>query len=623
MKKALTLIIALLMLVAFVSCGETPVDTSATAQTDATTSTEATTAEKPDDPIPEVILNDVVYEDIGEYLRLMYNPAYCTVTYETKAALGSKESATFTIEMKEGYIFDGWTTVDIIPNLKANNTLGKVVTENVFTVEATEDDIPENSPSGRLMVIPNYSVSLNYDANGGKAKDGSSTFTQTYPVTWYKCPTTLPAQGYFVRDGYTLVEYNTKADGTGYGISLGSRTYMADEPSINLYCIWEKQNDASEFTYTTKGKNASITSYTGTSDTIVFPDTIGGKTVAYISGDFEAPNATVKKIVLPENLRGVESYAFSSLYDLEELVMFDYVTEISDSCFDSEVFTKLRVNAKYDLFSNWQQVQTTLKLDRLVYAMNSGRKMFLIYGGSGALNGLDSAQIDEALNHEYIVINMGSNAQASAAYYFDWFEDVVDEDDIILWMPECGNWMLGENTFHNRLWEVNTGNYDNLRYIDISKFERVFDSYTSYAWSHEQYQKSWERCSINYTPYGDAAGIRESKGSTYSYRFQFSLSGSSYDYMASLITKIAAKGTTLFYTYAAVDQSAPGTSQKDLEGYRDTVIGRYKELVCISEYTTPYVENSMMYDSEWHLTNAGAVYRTEKLTADIVKALEK
>lgn len=90
-----------------------------------------------------------------------------------------------------------------------------------------------------ITVYANYSVSVIYNANGGTAKDGGELYTQKYSVVMYKCPNTLPDKGYFVRDGYTLVEYNTKADGSGTAVGLGSRIATDGESSMELYCIWK------------------------------------------------------------------------------------------------------------------------------------------------------------------------------------------------------------------------------------------------------------------------------------------------------------------------------------------------------------------------------------------------
>ena len=71
-----------------------------------------------------------------------------------------------------------------------------------------------------------------------------------------------PEDGSFVRDGYTLVGYNTKADGTGEAVSLGGRIQAFGAASLDLYCMWEENTPETDFTYETSSGTAAITGYT-------------------------------------------------------------------------------------------------------------------------------------------------------------------------------------------------------------------------------------------------------------------------------------------------------------------------------------------------------------------------
>ncbi|MBQ0125925.1 MAG: hypothetical protein KBS59_06350, partial [Clostridiales bacterium] len=294
MKKILCFALVLLMCAALVSCGDDPSGTTEPTQpttpTTASTLPSSSATDEPDIPVVIDIKNDPVKTDVGEYVTVMYNPAYANIETDVKKGVGSKENVTLTLTLNDGYVFDGWS----VGNIMANGAKC-VSTELTFTYEASESDT-----GARTMVYPNYSATLVYHANGGTSTTGE-LFTQTYPVTWYKCPSTLPEQGYFTREGYTLVEYNTKPDGTGYGVSLGSRMPLDDKPSVELYCIWAKQNDASDFDYVTNGGNIVIKGYKGTSETVVIPDTIDGKKVTTIH-DLGEPETAVKTVILSKNV---------------------------------------------------------------------------------------------------------------------------------------------------------------------------------------------------------------------------------------------------------------------------------------------------------------------------------
>ncbi|MCQ2770593.1 MAG: hypothetical protein MJ236_02205 [Clostridia bacterium] len=649
MKKVLCLLLAIVTVLSLVACGGNVEDSSSTdnvattegtnattvgtqgteATTDATTtnSEETTGTGGPIDPVVESYGYTII--DVGEYAQVWVRPGICDVKADVNKGLGSKETLTLTVTLAPGFVFDGWTLTNSIANSKdklngSTETYDKVlVTDTTYEITVSEDIIPDGRD--RILIVPNYSYTVTYYTNDGLSKDGKTTYVQKYPAVAYNCAVTLPEQGFFSRDGYTLVEYNTKADGTGYGVSLGSRMPMGGKPTVELYCIWVKQNDASEFTYTTSGSSAVITGYNGTATTVVIPDMIDGKEVKSISTF--TTKTPVTEVILSKNVVSVEKKAFTSLKTLESLVMYDCITKISDTAFAQGALKHLRVNASLNLFSGWQQVQSTIKLDRVVDAAYSGKKLFFIYGGSGAHNGLDCVQIDDALKGEYYIVNVGSNAQCSAAYYFDWFEDLVDGDDVILWMPECGNWMLGDTRFHDRLWEINAGYYDSLRYVDISKFTQVFDSYQTYANSyHASQQCSYDTFWKSGDTYGDNAGVRASAGKTYYYDLdaagRWDISLETYTHQAELIAKMKEQGNKMLFTFPAMDESGGGISQQSLEYYRDDVLEAFPGLECISGWETPLVPNKMMYDSEWHLTLDGAIYRTSKLVPDIVNALK-
>lgn len=109
----------------------------------------------------------------------------------------------------------------------------------------------------------------------------------------------------------------------------------------------------------------------------------------------------------------------------------------------------------------------------------------VIVGGSGSMNGFDSAAISKKYGDEYVIINLGTNANISAAIYYEYLSSVLDKDDIILWAPEAGEYVLGYTNMHIRAWEFQSGHYDIFRSVDISKYTKVFSSFASYARAHK------------------------------------------------------------------------------------------------------------------------------------------
>lgn len=624
MKKFIALFLALIVCVGVAACNTKPAgestttttvitptetttdkgssQTETTATTDITTETTSTTT-----PVdPEITTeNDPVTITVGKYVSVMYNPAYCEVTGNAKAGVGSKETVTLSIKMKDGYIFDGWSIDKALIN---GAELSEASTTYSFTT------------SKEAKIIPNYSVKVIYDANGGKAANGTNTVEQTFSVVWYKCPMTLPEQGYFTREGYTLSEYNTKPDGSGTAISLGSRVYMDDKPTATLYCIWEKQSPEADFEYTVSNGKTTLKKYKGTDDTVVIPDKLGGFAVNKIAGGaFE--DATCTKVILPATVREVEDSAFT-FSDIESIVFFDSLVNISDRAFDNGQLKHMRINSALGIFNHWSQIQATTKVDRLVYATGKGLRKMVIYGGSGALHGLDCAQIDEALDGKYYIINMGSNAQVSAAAYFEWFNTLVTDKDIVLWMPENGNYMLGDTRFDYRLFGATCGHYDAFKNIDLTNYSGVLSAYRSYASQHmTSDQPLTDVFSDSYDKYGDLITPRKSNGNAYTYNFW--VDPTQYKHMSSLISEMVSNGTKVYFTYAVMDGSSESITDELFDGYKEKLIAAFPDMVIISDYKNCLVDNEYMYNSEWHLTWEGAVVRTRQLVPDILAQLAK
>lgn len=632
MKKFISLILALALCASVTACssggddttqdGSTTVanstsDISSTSGTDTTSDTAQTTASDAttsgtQTPDPEITFgeNDVITLEAGKYINLIYNPAYCQITTSVEQGVGSRETVTLSITMKDGYTFNGWSKDKAISN---GGTRASKSTEYKLTA------------SGKTTVWANYSATIYYHGNGGTNKNGGETYTQTPSVVWYKCPNTLNDGGYFTREGYTLVEYNTKADGTGTAISLGSRVAMNEKGVMNLYCIWEKQNDEADFTVKASGSSVSITKYKGTSANVVVPETIGGKTVTTIaSSAFTGTN--VERVVLNKNITTIEDGAFKNCTKLETLVMFDTLMNVSDSSFSGSALKNLRVNAVLDMYDSWTTSWGNVKTDRFIWAASKDADIVAIYGGSGSYYGFDCAAIDEALGGKYEIVNLGSNANVSSSLYFEYLNAFMDEGDIVLWSPESGHYTLGSTSFSNRTWEFNAGHYDIFRSIDISNYSGVFYAYRSYAASHSASQKSFDAFDVSTSIYGDGISNREHKDQTYNYNYSMytnALENNSYAYIASLMKSMSEKGIEIYYTYAAMDKDGSGYNDSMMADYEAALTKAFPNLTVISEYKDCLVPNEYMFDSAWHMTLDGAKTRTQVVIRDLLAQLEK
>ncbi len=619
-KKLIAGILAASLCLAAVSCADTVETTDSTAETTtateettlqnettvdtaASTPTETTTAGGEENPIAAESSDDLESIQIENYLTLRYNAASADVSWEVKKGVGSRATVKLTAAVKDGYHFDGWSENDAIVN-------GKAVYAKELTCEFSV------SASSEKTVFLNTSMTVIYDTNGGSILKDSDR--DLFSVVFHQNPNTRPATGFFVRDGYTLTGYNTKADGSGESVSLGSKA-TGGAGTITLYCMWEKNNADADFETKSSGGGVAITGYKGTSETLVIPEKIGGKNVVTIEKN-AFKDASFTRAVIAKSVKRIENSAFDGCANLKTVVFFDTVADFSDNAFsDCGALKEVRINTTTKLLNEWYSCGAA-KIDRLIWAKD--KKKIIIIGGSGSLYGYDCEVIDNALNGEYEIINFGENAQISAIVYFDIAEDFVREGDIVLWCPEPGTYTLGYPQCSNRFWDFRKSNYDFTKYLNLDYYENFYSSFASFAsaLSGKGY-KEYDALSASMSKYGDDMSSRKWDGICYSYRFSYPMLGK--DALTELVGNITAKGASVYFSFAAMQESGmEKVKVPEVDAFEELVTS-IPGVVSISDYEDCILSDADFWNSAWHLTDAGSTKRSEQVAKDIKKELGK
>lgn len=640
-KKIVAFVMAALMVVLLVSCEKTPspeqssstestpLETTSsetaslentTASTEPSETTEGTDTSETtasgggeEIPDPQKEIPDIERLEIGNYVTLVYNAAACDVEYEVEKGLGSRQTVTLTAKMKDGFLFDGWSS----GNALANTTDWK----NQAILESANQTYRFEVSSSKTIYL-NCSMTLVYHANGGSLASGVSS-KETYSLVFYHNPNTRPEMGYFVRDGYTLVGYNTEADGSGEFVSLGAKVNANGDATIDLYCIWAENTPEDSFTYKTSGSSVTITGYTGDEDVVVIPQTLGGKKVTKIAeGAFT--QKSVKTVVIAKTVEQIEAYAFDRCENLTTVILFDtsFGTSagISENSFSQcENLKNIRINTSYTLTDTWQSYGAA-KLDRLIWAAD--KKKIIIIGGSGAYYGYNSQILKDALDGEYEIINFGENANISALLYFDIVEDFIREGDIVLWSPEPGEYTLGRTDCGNRFWDFRKSDYDFLKYVDISLYTDLLPTFASYcATLRTSNFKEFDALTTSVNQYGDDISSRQWNGQRFEYWFKYSLQAP--DELAELVSKISEKGGSVYFSFAAMQESGMSNIKEDDVLAFEEMLEEIPGIVSISDYQDCIYDDDMFYDSAWHMTAEGAQARSEQVASDILAQLQK
>lgn len=642
MKKILALIMALSFCIIAASCVKqgnnesstepnTTVSTTTTEtsseSTSQTTQTTTTTTGEVIPPVAEKIY-DIESEKVGDFVTVNYNADTCTVKTEVKKGVGSKQTVTITVEMRDGFIFDGISEDDAI----VNNASKKVSSSLTYKFDA----------SSETKIYVNTSMKIVYHTGDGKSSSGSKTFESTYALTGFHNPNTLPEKGYFVRDGYTLVEYNTKEDGSGTAVSLGGRVNAEGKAVLDLWCVWQKNTDESLFKYEIKNKEAHITGYTGNDEIVCIPETLGGATVTKITSD-AFKNADMKKVIIAKTVKNVSSGAFTNCKELETVVVFDgsFASEagegggwwggtpgISEDSFEGcDNFKNFYVNGTHNLYNDWTTRWGEKKLDRLVWAKD--KKKIIIVGGSGSYLGYDSEIIEKALNGEYEIINFGENANISALIYFDIIEDFVGEGDILLWSPEPGTLTLGNRNVCGfsdvRMWQFRQNDYSFLRYIDRSLYTNLISKFSTFTETLAKAEfATYGSFNKNSSKYGDGLDEANRKWNKNIYNYNFKYDVSAKEEMTALVKKLNEKGCSVYFTYAAMQKTGMEES-KVTDQIIEVYTNKLKEIgvTVISDYKDCIYPDEYFYDSAWHMIWKGAQERSRHVAEDLKKQLGK
>ena len=449
--------------------------------------------------------------------RYMYQFVAASKLDTSSAPNGSIASGTLiTLNARdESRAFIGWT-------VGAPYSAGAQVvsTSREYSVRVS----PDNVTDGALVIYSNYvdTDTILYHANGGKINTATDNMTHkefytvkasgevvelTYGaqyLSFMECASSFYDDGTFTREGYVLIEYNTKADGSGTSYSLGSKVPMLtpDLAPTQLYCIWAKDSLHSDFTYESVhipypfSKTATaphwvedgviITSYTGGDSLVVVPEKIDGKTViAIASGAFNDRKA-MTTLVLNRRIIKVADGSFIGCTNLETVYYPDSIYEMNNEAFDSDTYTSFKhlyVNATLaPRYVGCDTGALSVKLSRLLASENQNR--IILIAGSSAYQGFGTEYMEALLEGEYRVINFGTTRTTNGIMYLEAMHALAHEGDVVIYAPENSSYMFGETELY---WKTlrDLENMNNIyRYVDFSNYTNVFGSFTDFNKSY-------------------------------------------------------------------------------------------------------------------------------------------
>lgn len=542
-----------------------------------------------------------------------------------------KEDVSFLVKLKQGYILD---SADY-----SKTTITK--TKDVSVQKVTFHDMKYSTMI--TLDVKKSTKSIFYDANGGTLIKNSSTAIVKEPIilTHLRQNTSIGTD-YFCRDGYTLIGWNTKADGSGTQIGLGSRVDFTNH--MTLYAMWSKWSDASEFTYEVVSNQIVLTGYKGKDTILSIPGEIEYKKVVAISANtFE--NATAEVVILPNTMKNVEAEAFLHA-NLRELYLYDSLTNLSDYSFDGcNNLRTLHINAVerpvysgsyYDTFED--------KYDRLLSLKNT--KKIVLFSGSSSRFGYDSKAIKQAFP-SYEVENMGVFAYTNATPQLLLILQQMNKGDILIDSPEfdaAKRQFCTSYDFDDAFFAMIESNYDILTNLDLREFHKVFGSFATFLKNRQGMEtKSYDISAADfdeagnpsqvrtYNDYGDYIVSRPNAKTTtpiYNLQVEYTVSAFPKDYyidsLNAMYEKFLNQQIKVYFTYAPRNQLAIAKDATWIERQKlDAYLKQELNVPVISNLEDSLMSGIYFYGTDNHLSSEGVEIRTQNVIADLKEQMEQ
>lgn len=561
----------------------------------------------------------------GVYSLKIINDETCgTVTPGAGiSTVTENERVYLSVTEKSGYIFAGYS---LGATLDGGGLL--LSAERVYTY----------TPSDNAVIYLNYrdasaagSFVLRYHAAGGRTADGGDVMTERQSREFYLCPNAHPNDGSLTRAGYALLGYNTAADGSGDFYACGWNVVMPESGEIDLYAVWAAETPEKYFKYNIKNGTARVTSCASRDATVVIPATLGGKKVnAIASGALSGLPLTT--LVLPPELSTIERSAVTDCTSLTSVYIHDRVVTMNEASFaNCSAMSTLYIGAaRAPVYHGQKHGTYSIKLERLYTAK---QKKIIIINGSNTAYGLDTAALISKLGGDYTVVNFGFNWKTPLTIFYEVAARYISPGDIVLSCPELMPQMWGENTASSTMWEMFESAYEVISMIDLRNYGGILRTFADFNKKCIASGKSsdYDARYADVNTYGDFTVLRTPNraGDSYVQTAGRDFSVEVYlqkRYVANMnraMDACRAAGAEIFISFPPTNKnclSANSATKEYQKAFEKAIEARLHARV-ISEISDYLVPGSWCFDSDYHLTTEATKWRTEKLAADLKRAI--
>ena len=539
---------------------------------------------------------------------------------------------------KKDYEFLGWSLGKTIANegelISTDRAYSFILSESTTIHANFRNTAPKvEEHTSRPVAVLSESKIILYHPNGGAIVGSEDKFyTAQSSDSYFLMPNTLPgANELFVREGYKLIGFSDKEDGSGnfYGLGHTARFADGERAVTSFYCVWEKYSDLSYFTYEDYEDGIAVTGYSGNEEKVVIPEIINGKKVTRInSGAISGDN--IKTLMLPCYLTSGESGAIYDCPALEKVHMSDAITDVPNDMFsDSASFRTIHVDAAIRPVFTSNYRNFSLKYQYLI-SLPDDRNKVVVLSGSNTDHGLDTLLMEESLEGKYYCVNFGTDAAFNITLILDCIGSLLSDGDYMIHNFEQMDYCRGTFEINALTFQGLESNYNILSLVDFSKYTNFFESLCAF---NETRGKNFGGDYNSNPSVHNKRGEKNSIQQNYNTDDFFVGSNGRFEFSDKLISKeeaanlcliydnIREKGATVLVSYPSFNYNAVMEEYRNKASY-DTYDKFLREnlnapvISVVHDYIFP---GKYMSNTDYHLNFHGRKIRTAKLLRDFCK----
>lgn len=275
-------------------------------------------------------------------------------------------------------------------------------------------------------------------------------------------------------------------------------------------------------------------------------------------------------------------------------------------------------------------------VDKINYLKSlKNEKKIVLVGGSNVAFGFNSELLEKEFP-DYQVVNFGLYAMLGTKIMMDLSIDCINEGDMVFVIPEINSqstslYFNAESTLKALEDDMNSVN-------KLPKDDRdsVIGSYFNFVNDRGKQKEIIEPSGVyqrkNFNKYGDIFyEEKDENGVTYRSAnrmplhydptimvdFSYQIDQSFFDYVNEFNSKITSKKASLYYSFSPVDEGS--VQNKDFANEYYWNIRNHLSCKVIGNPSEYIIDPHYFYDSNFHLNDAGSIYRTYLFAKDIYR----